>query len=70
MRRTSAGIFEAAWEVALPDETTIEVTAEELRDFLAADLVDDVADPVFKESLRERLWESLRLRYGGRFADS
>lgn len=36
----------------LPDEM-----AEELRDFLAADLLDPPADPAFKERLRRELWE-------------
>jgi hypothetical protein len=30
---------------------------EELRDFLAADLLDIEADPAFKERLRGELWE-------------
>lgn len=34
-----------------------EVTEEELLDFLAADLDPVPADPVFREKLREELWE-------------
>lgn len=37
---------------------------DELREFLAADLMDDVADPEFKERLRNKLWKMVRLRYG------
>lgn len=36
----------------------------ELREFLAADLLDVEADPVFKERLRRKLWRLVRARYG------
>jgi hypothetical protein len=39
---------------------------DELREFLAADLVDVPIDPAFKRRLRSRLWNIVRLRYGGR----
>ncbi len=41
-----------------------DVTAEELRDFLAADGLDVPFDPEFKERLREQLWSLVRSRYG------
>jgi hypothetical protein len=41
-----------------------QVTAEELRDFLAADLVEVKADPNFKEGLRSKLWAFVNDRYG------
>ena len=40
---------------ALPDPSD-----DELREFLSADLFDVPADPVFKEGLREKLWEAIR----------
>lgn len=41
-----------------------EVTAEELREFLAADGLDVPFDPGFKERLREQLWTLVRNRFG------
>jgi hypothetical protein len=40
----------------------MEVTLEELREFLEAGRMDVQARPEFKESLRERLWSLLRER--------
>lgn len=37
-----------------------EFSSEELREFLEADRLDVRADPVFKERLREKLWEMVR----------
>ncbi|MCC6640283.1 MAG: hypothetical protein IT386_03855, partial [Deltaproteobacteria bacterium] len=39
-------------------------TIEELREFLAADSAEDLADPEFKERLREKLWEMVQRRAG------
>jgi hypothetical protein len=41
-----------------------DVTAEELREFLAADGLDVPFDPEFKERLREQLWTLVRNRFG------
>jgi hypothetical protein len=38
-------------------EALVDVTADELREFLEADVMDVRADPAFKEGLRRRLWE-------------
>lgn len=48
-------------EEATMDESIegIEYTAEELREFLAADQLEVHADPRFKERLRVRLWDLL-----------
>jgi hypothetical protein len=43
-------------------ESVTDMELEELRDFLAADLLDVPVDPAFKESLRRRLWEMVRRR--------
>ena len=40
-------------------EEALEVRAEELHEFLTADLSGVTADPEFKERLRAKLWEML-----------
>ena len=40
-------------------------TNEELREFLEADTAGDLADPEFKERLREKLWDMVRRRAQG-----
>lgn len=47
---------------ALGDEIAAEFTTEELLDFLEADQRPSVADPGFKEDLREELWAMLSRR--------
>jgi len=37
-------------------------TNEELREFLDADTAGDLADPQFKERLRQKLWEMVERR--------
>jgi hypothetical protein len=44
------------------DEDGMEISVEELREFMEADLVDVHADPEFKHSLRERLWAMVQAR--------
>ncbi len=41
-------------------------TAEELEEFLAADHLETSADPLFRERLRQKLWEIVRSRFGSR----
>ncbi len=43
-------------------EKSSEVTMDELREFLAADLFGATADPKFKEALRQTLWDFLESR--------
>ena len=55
----------AGWEssaAAVADSETIDPA--ELRDFLAADFAEEKSDPVFKERLRELLWQVVKRRYG------
>lgn len=47
------------------EDLASDVTAEELRDFLAADGLDVPFDPEFKERLRAQLWSIVRDRFGG-----
>ncbi|MEM7413791.1 MAG: hypothetical protein AAF430_26420 [Myxococcota bacterium] len=46
------------------EEVLADVSIEELREFLEADLFESSADPKFKERLRERLWALVQDRYG------
>ena len=39
-------------------------TSEELREFLEADAAGDLADPEFKERLRQKLWEMVQRNAG------
>jgi hypothetical protein len=41
----------------MTDEAMLEYTAEELREFLQADLLDVPVDPRFRERLKRRLWQ-------------
>lgn len=64
-RRTSGGTFDHARSVepkaeqdqSMMDEALLDSMEEELRDFLAADLLHVRVDPAFKERLRRELWE-------------
>lgn len=47
------------------EETLMDVTADELREFLEADVMDVRVDPAFKEALRRRLWEFVLARKKG-----
>jgi hypothetical protein len=44
------------------DESAMDFTMDELREFLEADLLDVPADPEFKERLRKKLWTMLEAR--------
>ncbi len=41
----------------MSNETTLDFTMDELREFLEADMLEVQADPEFKERLRRMLWE-------------
>ena len=41
----------------MSDEDTLNLTMDELREFLEADVLDVQADPEFKERLRRVLWD-------------
>jgi hypothetical protein len=41
-------------------ENSEEITVDELREFLEADLFGATADPKFKEELRQTLWDLLQ----------
>jgi hypothetical protein len=44
------------------DDASMDITMDELREFLEADAGGVRADPGFKERLRRRLWEIVRFR--------
>ena len=44
------------------DEGALEYSMDELREFLEADLVDVPVDLEFKQSLRKKLWDLVRVR--------
>ena len=44
------------------DESMMDFTMDELREFLEADLLEVHADPEFKERLRRKLWEMVQAR--------
>jgi len=46
------------------DDRFSDVTLDELREFLEADMMDVQADPNFKERLRKKLWELVRAQAG------
>lgn len=55
-------------DLDLIDESELEFSIDELRDFLSADLLEVPADPAFQHRLREKLWELIRsgaFGYGG-----
>jgi hypothetical protein len=52
------------WEQESVEESALDFSPEELREFLSADLFPDEADPEFKERLREKLWKLVLARYG------
>lgn len=54
---------ESDWEAVF--DRPMEFDPDELREFLAADMMDVPADPEFKEALRQKLWRLICERYGG-----
>lgn len=52
------------WEQLDLDMIVEGIDSADLRDFLAADLLKTKADPIFKERLREKLWNLVRTRSG------
>ena len=44
------------------DDAAMEITPEELREFLEADRLGVRADPAFKARLRDKLWAIVRTR--------
>ncbi len=48
------------------DESWMDYTLDELREFLEADALEVRADPEFKERLRRKLWDLVLTRSGAR----
>ena len=57
-----ATLADQEWSVL--EDQDAEMSAEELQEFMAGDLYGSMADPAFKEQLRQKLWSLVRERYG------
>ena len=64
MGKAAKGRAVSKREQQLLEESALDFSPDELREFLAGDLLEDLADPEFKERLRAKLWEFVRSRYG------
>jgi len=62
------GVTNSDWQD--PVETPPDFDPDELREFLAADMMPLNADPEFKESLRRKLWLVVKKRYGRRSSEN
>lgn len=50
-------------DAVVDEAVALDVSVEELSEFLEADLVEVDANPEFKERLRQKLWELVAARY-------
>ena len=65
-RKIEDATSSSEWSDVASEEVAMDFTAEELREFLEADLLGVEADPQFKEELRESLWSMVSNRLGNR----
>lgn len=66
-RQRVIGLLRGDEEAALADELAESPALQvELQEFLAGDLLEECADPEFREELRGRLWTIVQARYGPR----
>lgn len=56
-RRQSPTGADAEQDQRMNEAESMELSIEELREFLQADLLDVPIDPKFKERLKRKLWE-------------
>jgi hypothetical protein len=63
-KRRARSTGELKRERVLSGDDMMDFTPEELREFLEGDACDVEADPKFKERLRRKLWEMVRLQHG------
>ena len=56
------GVTDSDWQD--PFDSSSDFDPDELREFLAADMMPLHADPDFKERLRRKLWLVVKRRYG------
>ena len=65
LTRSTEGVTEPDWvEDILDSPADFEYDPDELREFLAADLIEAPVAPGFKAQLRRKLWRIVKLRYG------
>lgn len=60
-------VTESDWQDLVEDP--MDFDPDELREFLAADMMDVPVAPGFKEQLRRKLWLMVKMRYGRRSSD-
>jgi hypothetical protein len=53
----------------MTEDILTDISIEELREFLEADLFEVPVDPEFKEQLRKKLWDLVQTQNGGRGPD-
>jgi hypothetical protein len=53
----------------MTEDILTDISVEELREFLEADLFEVPVDPEFKEKLRKKLWDLVQAQNGGRGPD-
>ncbi len=58
------GVTESDWQDLV--ENPMDFDPDELREFLAADMMDVPVAPGFREQLRRKLWLMVKMRYGRR----
>ncbi len=56
-RRESPSGVDTEQDQLMTEEAIMDLSVEELREFLQADLLDVPVDPKFKERLKRKLWE-------------
>ncbi len=56
-RRESPSGVDTEQDQLMTEEAIMDLSLEELREFLQADLLDVPVDPKFKERLKRKLWE-------------
>ncbi len=56
-RRESPSGVDTEQDQRMTEEASMDLSVEELREFLQADLLDVPVDPKFKERLKRKLWE-------------
>ncbi len=61
------GVTESDWQDFV--ENPMDFDPDELREFLAADMMDVPVAPGFRERLRRKLWLIVKMRYGRRTSE-
>ena len=62
---TGASSARSDVELEVTQDNETDLSIEELREFLSADLFEVPADPAFKQGLRDKLWQMIQSRTFG-----